>query len=145
MGVGNHPHIQLSKGMIIMKSMKIVPTPAFGSDAFTCGHPYRLRFRSRTALKESIDYDLFETIVSEKKDNILYENAGKGFNAIFLGLKCNNTIAVFATYDIIILQGHSPLFESPDALSIKVRDNCVTHDGYIAVIIDEVGYYETDK
>lgn len=128
-----------------MKSMKIVSIPAFGSNAFTCGHPYRIRFKSRTALKESIDYDLFETIVTEKHDNSLYEIAGKGLNAIFLGLKCSNTIAVFSTYDIIILRGHSLLLESPDIVNINVRDNCITHDGYIAVEIDEVGYYDTDK
>jgi hypothetical protein len=123
----------------------IISIPAFGPFAFTCGHPYRIRFNSRTALKESIDYDLFDAIVSEKHDNALYEIAGKGFTAIFLGFKCNNTIAVFSTYDIIILRGHSLLLESPDDVNINARDNCVTHDGYIAVEIDEVGYYEHTK
>lgn len=118
---------------------RIVSIPAFGPFAFTYGHPYRIRFKSRTALKESIDYDLFDAVVSKKHDDALYEIAGKGLNAIFLGFKCNNTIAVFSTYDIMILCGISLLSGSPDKVSINVRDNCITHDGYIAVEIDEVG------
>lgn len=118
---------------------KIVSIPAFEPFAFTCGHPYRIRFRSRTALKESIDYDLFDAIVSEKHDNALYEIAGKGLNAIFLGFKCNNTIAVFSTYDIVILRGHSPLLEAHDEVSINAWDTIIKDDGSgPAVDIDEV-------
>lgn len=104
----------------------ITQVTGFVKDAFIPGVAYRIQLKNESAVRHSIDCDLWDDLSSNRQGSMtktkLLDVMDKGVTAIFLGFEENQTIAVFETYGIEAADGHNLRATSPDNLRINARD-----------------------
>jgi hypothetical protein len=116
----------------------------FVKNAFIPGEAYRIQLKTESAVRNSIDCDLWDDISSHRIGSMtkakLLDVMEKGIAAIFLGFEENQTIAVFETYGIEAAGGHNLRATSPDELRINARDyaNGDCHHGDFDIYIDRL-------
>ena len=122
----------------------ITQVTGFVKDAFIPGEAYRIQLKTESAIRHSIDYDLWDEISSHKQGPMtkakLLDAMNKGVVAIFLGFEENQTIAVFDTYGIEAAGGHNLRATSSDEIRINARDyaNGDCHHGDFDIYIDRL-------
>lgn len=103
----------------------ITQVTGFVKDAFIPGEAYRIRLKTESAVRNSIDCDLWDDISSNRQGSMtktkLLDAMNKGVAAIFLGFEENLTVAVFKTYGIESAGGHNLRATSPDELRISAK------------------------
>jgi hypothetical protein len=116
----------------------------FIKNAFIPGEAYRIQLKTESAVRNSIDCDLWDDISSSRIGSMtktkLLDVMDKGVTAIFLGFEDNLTVAVFETYGIEAAGGHNLRATSPDKLRINARDyaNGDFHHGDFDIYIENI-------
>lgn len=104
----------------------ITQVTGFTKDAFIPGEAYRIQLKTENAIRNSIDYDMWDDISSSRIGSMtktkLFNIMSKGIDAIFLGFENNLTVAVFETYGIAAATGHNLRASTPDQIRINARD-----------------------
>ena len=122
----------------------ITQVTGFVKNAFIPGEAYRIQLKTESAVRNSIDCDLWDDISSYPPAPLtktkLLDVMEKGVTAIFLGFDENQTIAVFETYGIEVAAEHNLRAESPDQIRISARDyvNGDYHHGDFDIYIDRL-------
>jgi len=122
----------------------ITQVTGFVKNAFIPGEAYRIQLKTESAVRNSIDCDLWDDISSHRIGSMtkakLLDAMEKGIAAIFLGFEENQTIAVFETYGIEAAGEHNLRATSPDELRINARDyaNGDCHHGDFDIYIDRL-------
>lgn len=122
----------------------ITQVTGFVKNAFIPGEAYRIYLKTESAVRNSIDCDMWDDISSHRQGSVtktkLLDVMDKGVTAIFLGFDENQTIAVFETYGIEVAAKHNLRAESPDQLRINARDyaNGDYHHGDFDIYIDRL-------
>lgn len=122
----------------------ITQVTGFVKDAFIPGEAYRIKLKTESAVRHSIDVDLWDDLSSHRIGSMTKEKLldvmDKGVVTIFLGFEENQTIAVFETYGIEAAGGHNLRATSPDQLRISARDyaNGDCHHGDFDIYIDRL-------
>lgn len=103
----------------------ITQVTGFAKDSFIPGEAYRIQLKTESAVRNSIDCDMWDDISSSRRGSMskakLLDVMDKGVTAIFLGFEENRTVAVFETYGIEAAGGHNLRAASPDQLRIFAR------------------------
>lgn len=103
----------------------ITQVTGFVKDAFIPGKAYRVQLKTESAVRNSIDCDLWDDIASYPPAPLtktkLLDAMDKGVAAIFLGFEENLTVAVFETYGIQAAGGHNLRASTPDQLRISAK------------------------
>jgi hypothetical protein len=116
----------------------------FIKNAFIPGEAYRIQLKTESAVRNSIDCDLWDDISSSRIGSMtktkLLDVMEKGIAAIFLGFEDNLTVAVFETYGIGAAGGYNLRATSPDKLRINARDyaNGDCHHGDFDIYIENI-------
>ena len=122
----------------------ITQVTGFVKDAFIPGEAYRIQLKTESAVRNSIDCDLWDDISSYPPAPLtktkLLDAMDKGVTAIFLGFEENLTVAVFETYGIRAAGKRNLRAESPDQIRISARDyaNGDYHHGDFDIYIDRL-------
>ncbi len=122
----------------------ITQVTGFVKDAFIPGEAYRIQLKTESAVRNSIDCDLWDDISSYPPAPLtktkLLDAMDKGVAAIFVGFEENLTVAVFETYGIRAAGGRNLRTESPDQIRISARDyaNGDYHHGDFDIYIDRL-------
>ena len=122
----------------------ITQVTGFVKDAFIPGEAYRVQLKTESAVRSSIDCDLWDDISSYPPAPLtktkLLDAMDKGVAAIFLGFEENLTVAVFETYGIQAAGGHNLRASTPDQLRIsaKAYANGDCHHGDFDIYIDRM-------
>lgn len=122
----------------------VTQVTGFVKDAFVPGEAYRIQLKTESAVRNSIDCDLWDIITSYSAADLtkakLLDAMDKGVVAIFLGFEENLTVAVFETYGIKAAGKYNLRAVTPDRLRINARDyaNGDYHHGDFDIYIDRL-------
>lgn len=122
----------------------ITQMTGFVKDAFIPGEAYRIQLKTESAVRNSIDHDLWYDISSNNMKGMtktkLLDVMAKGVVTIFLGFKENQTIAVFETHGIVAAAGYNLRATTSDEILISARDyaNGDCHHGDFDIYIDRL-------
>ena len=104
----------------------ITQVTGFTKDAFIPGTAYRIILKTESAVRNSIDCDMWDDISSSRIGSMtktkLLDIMDKGVVAIFIGFEDNLTVAVFETYGIDAAAGLNLRASAPDPIRINARD-----------------------
>ena len=122
----------------------ITQVTGFIKDAFIPGEAYRIQLKTESAVRNSIDCDLWDDISSYPPAPLtkvkLLDAMDKGVTAVFLGFEDNLTVAVFETYGIKAAGGINLRAASSNWIRINARDyaNGDYHHGDFDIYIDRL-------
>ena len=122
----------------------ITQVTGFIKNAFIPGEAYRIQLKTESAVRNSIDCDVWDDISSHRQGSMtktkLLDVMDKGIVAVFLGFEDNLTVAVFETYGIKAAGRINLRAASSDWIRINARDyaNGDYHHGDFDIYIDRL-------
>lgn len=122
----------------------ITQITGFIKNAFIPGEAYRIQLKTESAVRNSIDCDVWDDISSHRQGSMtktkLLDVMDKGIAAVFLGFEDNLTVAVFETYGIKAAGGINLRAASSNWIRINARDyaNGDCHHGDFDIYIDRL-------
>ena len=129
----------------------ITQVTGFVKNAFIPGEAYRIQLKTESAVRNSIDCDVWDDISSHRQGSMtktkLLDVMDKGIVAVFLGFEDNLTVAVFETYGIKAAGRINLRAASSDWIRINARDyaNGDYHHGDFDIYIDRLSIDDNNE